>query len=153
MIADLGTKRSASLDDVGPESQWICGLDWMSGDKSVFPVWTADELIQNAETEQEVKKEMISIPINHADPISSAFSAVHMLTGYVPEGFNNCYILSHYPINLNRFGFGKVICVLGLLFLFVKRCLVNVEKQLQNCYSLPLLRFQVYSRIKGINTL
>ena len=86
MIADLGTKRSASLDDVGPESQWICGLDWMSGDKSVFPVWTADELIQNAETEQEVKKEMISMPINYADPISSTFSAVHMLTRYVPEG-------------------------------------------------------------------
>ena len=128
MIADLGTRRGASLDDIGPESQWIRGFDWMSGDESAFPVWTADELIQNAEIEQAVKKEMVSIPTNYADPTPSALNTVYMPMRYVPEGVKDRYAFSQYLIDPNRFRYRKGIRVLGLVFLFIGKLLVRCGK-------------------------
>ena len=37
-IADLGTRKGAQIEDVGPESDWINGLAWMRDDEENFPV-------------------------------------------------------------------------------------------------------------------
>ena len=135
MIADLGTRGGVGLDDVGPESAWINGLDWMSCDESEFPVWTADELIQNAEVEQAVRKEMIPIPMNYANPTPFAFNAICLPARYVPSDVKDRYTFSQYLIDPNRFRFRKVIRVLGLVFLFVskllKRCRKTIPKLIQ----------------------
>ena len=136
MIADLGTRRGASFDDVGPDSQWINGLNWMSGEESEFPVWTADELIQNAEIEQAVKKEMISVPSDHAN-VESAFNAIYMPTRYVPEGVKDHYDFSQYIIDPNRFRFRKVIRVLGLVFLFIKKARRRCGKPVPKLFEHP----------------
>ena len=44
MIADLGTRKGASLSDVDSKSIWINGVDWMKKDKSQFPVVTVQEV-------------------------------------------------------------------------------------------------------------
>ena len=43
--ADLGTRKGAKVRDVGPESDWICGYNWMRMSEHDFPLKTAAELI------------------------------------------------------------------------------------------------------------
>ena len=45
MIADLGTRKGATIEDVGPNSKWINGYPWMSGEEKDFPLKTVDEII------------------------------------------------------------------------------------------------------------
>ena len=114
------------------------GLNWMSGDESAFPVWTADELIQNAEIEQAVKKEMISVPTNYADPTPSALNAVYMPMRYVPEGVKDRYAFSQYLIDPNQFRYRKGIRVLGLVFLFMGNLFVRCGKAVPKLLELSL---------------
>ena len=44
MLADIGTRRGATLEEVNGRSKWINGHEWMRFDKSEFPVKTAQEL-------------------------------------------------------------------------------------------------------------
>ena len=44
MVADIGTRKGASLSDVDSKSIWINGVDWMKKDKSQFPVLTVQEV-------------------------------------------------------------------------------------------------------------
>ena len=37
MIADLGTRKGAKIDQIGPLSEWTCGKLWMRGCPSNFP--------------------------------------------------------------------------------------------------------------------
>ena len=108
----------------------------MSGEESEFPVWTADELIQNAEIEQAVKKEMISVPSDHAN-VESAFNAIYMPTRYVPKGVKDHYDFSQYIIDPNRFRFRKVIRVLGLVFLFIKKARRRCGKPVPKLFEHP----------------
>jgi len=57
MIADLGTRKGATLVDVNKESTWINGFDWMQLDHSKFPIKTAQELKLNESEISEVHKE------------------------------------------------------------------------------------------------
>ena len=59
MPADLGTRKGAKVRDVGPESDWICGYNWMRMTEHDFPLKTAAELILNATELQDARKECI----------------------------------------------------------------------------------------------
>ena len=37
MIADIGTRRGAKIEQISPESKWVRGLPWMCGNPSNFP--------------------------------------------------------------------------------------------------------------------
>ena len=44
MIADVGTRKGASLNDVNRNSNWINGFHWMTEHKSKFPVKSVEEI-------------------------------------------------------------------------------------------------------------
>ena len=44
MIADLGTKRGARIEDIKDDSVWINGYEWMRMESSEFPVKTAEQI-------------------------------------------------------------------------------------------------------------
>ena len=37
VVADLGTRRGATINDILPGSKWDIGLPWMTKDVSQFP--------------------------------------------------------------------------------------------------------------------
>ena len=57
MIADLGTRRCTSIDDVNQDSNWIKGFQWMQGELSSFPAHTAADISLSAQEKQHLKKE------------------------------------------------------------------------------------------------
>ena len=44
MIADIGTRRGATLKDISAESVWINGYPWMKLDVKEFPTKTIEEI-------------------------------------------------------------------------------------------------------------
>ena len=46
MCADLGTRKGASID-IGPQSEWLRGKEWMRGHEKDFPVKTVADLVMN----------------------------------------------------------------------------------------------------------
>ena len=44
MIADLGTRRGTTLENINSSSQWISGLSWMNKEVENFPMKTVREL-------------------------------------------------------------------------------------------------------------
>ena len=50
MIADLGTRKGASLDDVKQSSAWINGFEWMKQEVSEFPMTSVQDInLSNSE--------------------------------------------------------------------------------------------------------
>ena len=54
MPADIGTRKGATVKDIGPDSQWINGFPWMRGPESEFPMKSADELLLCGKSKEEM---------------------------------------------------------------------------------------------------
>ena len=59
MVADLGTRKGASIADISSSSTWRNGLDWMKEDKSRFPVKNVDEIRLKGRELETVKSESL----------------------------------------------------------------------------------------------
>ena len=57
--AQLGTWKGAMVKDVGPDSVWINGYRWMSGDEKDFLLKAFDEIILSSEEITASNKEKI----------------------------------------------------------------------------------------------
>ena len=44
MMADLGMRKGAKLDDISENSSWIIGQDWPKSDKKSFPIKSVNDL-------------------------------------------------------------------------------------------------------------
>ena len=73
MIADLGTRKGATINDVGPDSDWINGFPWMSRPLSEFPMVSAAEIILSSENKQEMLKECISVESINEGKVCQSF--------------------------------------------------------------------------------
>ena len=67
--ADLGTRKGASIDEIGPQSEWIRGEKWMSGHEKDFPVKTVADLVMDAASMQEVENESIVVECGSSDGV------------------------------------------------------------------------------------
>ena len=63
MIADLGTRRGTTLEDINSSSQWINGLSWMNKEVEDFPMKTVRELSLSSDEVDQIKEEE-EIPSN-----------------------------------------------------------------------------------------
>ena len=111
-IADLGTRKGATIDDVKPGSLWDKGLPWMSEKEENFPLKTVNDLILSAREKCEVSKEKI-LPEGHAE-IESVLHAT-----YVPQEVEKRYQFSKYLLSPNKYRFRTSVRVLALVFLFI----------------------------------
>ena len=144
MSADLGIRKGAKVSDVGPDSNWICGHEWMRGPESGFPLKTAAELVLSAVELQEAGKECIVDVIDrnglHCDMgvLQGAEASdvcdhdgIRQAIHYVSKPDYRCrYKFSKYLIDPLKFSFRKVVRVLGLVFLFITKLKKKVR---QNC--------------------
>jgi hypothetical protein len=129
MIADLGTRKGATLDDVGPDSEWVNGKPSMRLKESDLPFKTASEIVLCGESKQNALKECISVDsINTAMICQSVACVSH--APFVPKSVGDRYKFSQYVLDPNKFRFRKSVRVLGIAFLFLTKLRNKVKKSL-----------------------
>ena len=137
MIADLGTRPGAKLNDVDQESEWINGLPWMHWHESEFPASTIEEIRLTAMEIEEAKKE------NHIDLINSTSFTSQL----VPDDVRSRYQFSKYLVDPNRYSYHTVVRVLAYVMKFIRvlKEKRKVKRKLQNeinqnsIYQVPFL--------------
>ena len=120
MCADLGTRKGARIEDVGPDSEWICGRDWMEGSDADFPVKTVGELVLDAAELHDIRKECIVFDTVEEDGLVRCLSMSHF-THVLKNTYKARYEFSKYIIDPLKFRFRKVVRILALVLLFIKK--------------------------------
>ncbi|XP_066933763.1 uncharacterized protein [Clytia hemisphaerica] len=108
MIADLGTRRGATIADVSQDSKWMNGMDWMRLPSTEFPIKSAQDLKVTDSDIKEIDKER-TILVHHAsttpDPIQLA---------------KQRYQFSKYLIDPNHRRFSITVRILAYVIRFCK---------------------------------
>ena len=115
MVADLGTRKGATVQQVSPGSPWIEGLPWMREASSEFPLSTVEDIKLSASEKSDANKEQVF-------PESDA----HVCLSYVPKEVEARYAFSKYIMNPNRHKFTTVVRIVALVFLFIQRISANL---------------------------
>ena len=115
MLADIGTRKGAMLEDINQDSVWVNGLPWMKLDKSEFPMSTSDEIKLNESGSNEMRKEV----------------EVHISNQFkTPNELRDRYAFSNYLIDLNRHTFNKVVRILAYVIRYCC-CLLKIIKKIE----------------------
>ena len=109
MLADIGTRRGVTIEDVNQHSLWMNGYQWMKLDSSEFPIFSPDDIKLNESDSVEIKREV----------------ETHL--SKVDDNVANHYAFSEYIIDPNRFSFSKVVRILAYVIRFC-RLLKDVKK-------------------------
>ena len=136
MVADIGTRKGASIQDISSTSPWICGLQWMSEDKSKFPVKSVEEIKLKSNELSSIKAE--SLKPEFVEKLSCfeevdevVFKSRHYLGNVVKkvdsDRLKERYEFLQYIIDPNRFRLRKVVRILAMVMLFVR----NLKKKIR----------------------
>ena len=119
MIADLGTRKGVSLEDVNQDSSWTNGFHWMSLDEPEFPTCKVNEINLNNSQLDEARKEY---PYEYLESI--------YLQRLVPDEVTQRYEFSQYLLDPNKYRFKTVVRVMAFVKKFVKNLQIRVKKKL-----------------------
>ena len=124
-IADIGTRKGATLDCLGPDGVWTNGYEWMRGEEADFPVKTVEQVILDNEAKSEARKEKILV-----DVLQDNYFVGHTYVPeqQVPEEVGLRYTFCDYVIDPNKFRFKKVVTVLALVLKFVQNMLKILKR-------------------------
>ena len=128
MIADLGTRKGAVIDDVRQDSIWFNGYDWMSRDECEFPMRRIDELILKEGSIREAEAEKIIVKSLDHLAFHSVRNPIQLPSRYVPVSLRERYSFAQYIIDPNLFRFRKVVRILGFVMLFIQKLLALRQK-------------------------
>ena len=137
MIADLGTRRGATIDDIREGSYWIGGFGWMRKHKSEFPMLTYEEV-----------KALISSGANRS-PTSTELvqhnTTLHSNTEQTIPYTSNVYLIkpetfieesqkrqefSKYLHHPNKYSFSKSVRVIGYVRRFIRNYFACIKSQM-----------------------
>ena len=118
MVADLGTRKGATVQQVSPGSPWIEGQPWMRGDPSTFPLSTIDDIRLTAMEKSNVNKEKVLAECN----------AQSCLVTYVPKEVEERFRFSNYLVNPNKYRFTTVVSIVALVFLFIEKASAKLSR-------------------------
>lgn len=122
MIADIGTRKGATLNDVNNESTWINGFDWMQSDVSKFPIKNAQELKLNEYEISEVHRES-HFQVHHVEPKLS-------------DDYQERYKFSRYVIDPNYRSFNCVVRILAYVVRFCNKLKMRTKSDNSTTYDL-----------------
>ena len=160
-IADMGTRKGCTIEDIGPDSEWINGKPWMSLPVEEFPLLTVEEIKLSATELEDLNKERITpaqsfFQAHHAEePCSVSNSEVGKRYKAEFQSFwasmkkpsdtselGKRFAFSNYILDPTKFRLKKVLRILALVIVFaqkliraLKSCdvaLANVGKGEQN---------------------
>jgi hypothetical protein len=118
MIADLGTRKGATILDVSPGSLWLTGFPWYSDSEENFPCKSIEEIKLSHIEKADANKEKILD--EYAADSSHCFE-----TKYVPQETGERYKFSRYLVNPTKYRFSIVTRILALVFMFIQK--INVR--------------------------
>ena len=114
MIADLGTRKGCSIQDVSQHSVWINDFDWMSGSMDDFPMTSVKDLkLSNTELTS-ANQEIFPMQANYEGFLSNS--------KIVPNEVHGRFVFSNYLFDPNRFSFRKVVRILAYVSKFIRKC-------------------------------
>ncbi|XP_066928813.1 uncharacterized protein [Clytia hemisphaerica] len=103
-LADLGTRRGATFQDIDQSSNWINGHQWMKQSQSSFPIQSASEVtISN--------KQMVEINKEH-----TIVQSYHILSF---KETSERYKFSQCLLNPNQHKFSTVIRIMAIVFKYI----------------------------------
>ena len=108
MIADLGTRRGATIADVSQDSKWMNGMDWMKLPSSEFPMKSAQDLRVTESDIKEIDKER-TILVHHASKLPDLIQLAKQR-----------YQFSKYLIDPNHRRFSVTVRILAYVIRFCK---------------------------------
>ena len=121
MIADIGTRRCSSIEEIKPESLWFTGYPWMKGDEKDFPVKTIEEVTLTNSEIQQMKKE------RHHELDESLFYSDK--SSKLPDQVAEYYKFSGYVIDPNRHSWYKIVRILSIAILFFRKLRDRVKQK------------------------
>ena len=122
MVADIGTRRGATLKDVDQNSVWINGYPWMKLHANEFPTLRPDQIRLSDADSAEIKKEM------------DVFIVEGKANNQMSPQVKDHYAFSSYLIDPNRFWFTTVVRIFAyvLRFLRIIRAKRDLRKSLES---------------------
>ena len=123
-LADLGTRKGMKVCDLGPESKWINGLEWMKRNASEFPVKTISEINLSNRSQCDAHKE--EIVVETVGKLATCLSYFPV----VPSIVKDRYTFSKYIIDPNRFRFRNVVRINAWVLTFIENCYRKIGKPL-----------------------
>ena len=138
MLADLGTRKGATISDVGPDSYWCNGYEWMKKENTEFPIKSVDQIKLRESEVESCKRELLleresALPDAHiCYPIGINVDQNRV----VPEQLASYYQYSQYLIDPNKFRFKIVVRIMAYVMRFVKN-LIQKHRQKKG-YNLSL---------------
>eukprot|EP00794_Sanderia_malayensis_P006911 gene6911-biopygen5645 len=118
MVADIGTRRCTSINDVNQSSVWTSGHPWMRQSRSSFPSKTIEEINLTNNQLIEVQKEI--------KPQQEATYFVSHINEESIKKINLRYQFSKYLIDPNRHKFSTIVRIMAYVLRFIN---VYVKKQ------------------------
>ena len=119
MIADLGTRRGVTLNEVLPGSTYQVGFPFMSLDISLFPALRYDQITMTDEERKEVDREIIQFK---GFPCKSELSL-----NPVPKEVAERYAFSNYILDPNKHRFRDNVRILSISKKFISKCRERVQ--------------------------
>ena len=119
MIADIGTRKGATIQDVDSNSIWINGFEWMKYEESKLPFHSVDAIKFSNSEEREMKQEVI---LNTA-----SYNTDIVKLSITSEEVKERYQFSNYIIDPHRFHFHIVIRIVAIKFV-IKFCKILINR-------------------------
>ena len=125
-IADMGTRKGATIPDVSSESRWICGSEWMRGNRKDFPAVNVNDIrLKKAEVEaikkESLRPELVNTFFTQSKDMPSTYVASVSSSKKIDINIiAERYEFSDYIIDPNKFRLRKVVRVLALVIIFVR---------------------------------
>ena len=107
MLADIATRRGASLQDVNSQSRWINGDDWMK--QKDLPIKSVRDIILNLTEINEIKKETSTVA-------SAICNFASRQRSGLPDEVKERYTFSSYLLDPNKFLFKKCVRILAIVY-------------------------------------
>ena len=126
MIADIGTRRGATIQDVDCDSDWINGYEWMRKDQSDFPIIPVSDLVLSNAEKDSYQKELFAPYHKQIDfewpqaNICEPGSLVFLSNRFQHEEIKERYKFSAYIVDPNRYSFTTAVRVYAYVKRFVR---------------------------------
>jgi hypothetical protein len=132
MIADIGTRKGVSLQEVKSNSAWINGYEWMKKPLEDLPIMSINQVkLTNEEVSASSKEQHSSIidTKNHNFTIMDIYLTKNesRQKGNIPKEVQSRYMFSDYIIDPNRFTYSKVVNIIGYVIKFIQNTFKRVK--------------------------
>ena len=124
-IADLATKN-ATIDDVGLDSEWQCGKQWMKLPRDLMPIRTASQITMAAEARRMASEDLVNL--------AQIFTCAYNLHDKVSER----YSFSQYLYDPNRYNWQRAVRVMAYVLKFIRLCYQKLQKDYIPVWAPPV---------------